>query len=446
MSIAANGWRMFWVRINSRLSRELVLVALGQILAALGTIVGLRVLTGLLNPRQFGEYALGLTISSLVGMLASGPGLAATRFFAHAVECHQFHSFFRASWWVLLKRIKIIGYVIAGLFVVTWLSGNAKWINMIVATVMASLGIAFSSILDGIQSAARQRAVVALHSGLTQWLRFIIAFALIQFFGSSSTAAMYGYFFAVVCVLISQVLFFRRFKRRNLGPDQQPVVLTEVQSWEKLLNSYAWPVALYGGFDWINMSAGRWSLQLFVDTKAVGFHSALSQIGSGPMVLASNLVTQLFGPILFSRAGDGVDYTRRYKAHKLNINILLLFILFSGLAVIVAYLFHEVVFMIFVSSEYRVVSCLLPLVVISGALSACGNIALFFILSSSETKSLVRPKALIMCVGVFCSFFGAYWHGLVGIIWAGVITSFFYLVAILYVSFLKFRKRAPATP
>ena len=90
-----------WIRqINSarfhRLGRELIWISLGQGLATLGALVGVRLLTSVLNPTIYGQLALAMTLALLVNQMLLGPlSGAALRFYAPA---HEAKMSFRYSW------------------------------------------------------------------------------------------------------------------------------------------------------------------------------------------------------------------------------------------------------------------------------------------------------------------------------------------------------------
>jgi O-antigen/teichoic acid export membrane protein len=67
-----------------RLSKEGLWIVTGQVATIAGSLVGVRILTGLMTSRQYGELALGMTIATLVnqvilGPLGNGAPLAANR-------------------------------------------------------------------------------------------------------------------------------------------------------------------------------------------------------------------------------------------------------------------------------------------------------------------------------------------------------------------------------
>ena len=404
-----------------RFGREFIWVSSGQFSAAVGSLIVLRVFTDFLGPAQFGELTLGMTAGTLIGVVAfSGPGLAVMRFFTTAHEAGQVNSFIRASWSVLINRVWImcglVGLILGGL----WLTGNWIWKWLALAAACQALFTACTTILDGAQNAARQRIVVAWHSGLGQWLRLLIALAFFPIFGKTSTVAMCSYTVTALVVLVSQCFFFASY-RRCFITTQLPVTDAYVQEWSNQIAKYAWPAVFFGIFGWMQNSSERWMLQIFTDTKTVGYYAALTQAGYAPMMLASNVVSQLMMPILFNRAGDGSNEARMQQSHHLSLRILLISMLFTFGAVGVASLTHRQLFALLVSPEFRQVSELMPLMVLSGGIFSCGYATSLMLLSGTETRSLLRPKAGSALLGMGFSFFGAMLYGLEGVVWGSIL-------------------------
>src|SRR5215218_3225827 len=182
--------------------REAVLVFGGQLLAVVGTFASVRVLTELIPPGVYGELALGLTATVLVNQTVFGPLTnAAMRFHAAAVEKGSVPAFLGATW--RLTRLGIA--VTAALFVTAAIGlvvlGYATLSLLILAVLAYTVTTGISSILTGIQNAARQRAVVALHQSLDPWVKVLITGALLVTFGVSSSMAMLGFAAAAALVL-----------------------------------------------------------------------------------------------------------------------------------------------------------------------------------------------------------------------------------------------------
>ncbi|MCC6206727.1 MAG: oligosaccharide flippase family protein, partial [Gammaproteobacteria bacterium] len=194
-----------------RLSREGFWIVTGQIAAIVGALVGVRILTELLEPTAYGELALGMTIATLVNQTILGPiSQGASRFYAPAMEQGDIPGYLQvvkrlvtlaAGVTFMLILVAAIGLVVAGKY---------DWLAITVAAFVFAILGGCNSVLNGIQNAARQRSVVAIHQGMIAWARFLIAAGLIVLLGASSANAMYGYVLATLLVLGSQALFIRR--------------------------------------------------------------------------------------------------------------------------------------------------------------------------------------------------------------------------------------------
>ncbi len=447
MSNRFDGYRVSISNISPRarrVGREFFWVGLGQTAAVLGAIVGIRLLTHALSPAIYGELALGLTMATLVQQVILGPLAGSSlRFFSPAQEANQIRSYI---WGVqrLLRQATIILLGLATLLAVgIWLSGESQWLGLAMAALIFALLSGYSSALDGMQNAARQRAIVAWHDGLAVWLRFLIAVALVSVVGEFSQVAMVGYALASALVLGSQFWFFRH-RIFALSSSEPPAALVQAQHWVKQMRSYAWPFTTFGLFTWVQISSDRWALQTFVSTEAVGLYAVLYQLGFYPITLLSGLLLQLVTPVLFNRAGDGTDPLRMESARHLNNRLVFGALMLTGLATLATFLLHPLIFGILVAPEYRSVSPFLPWVVLSGGLFAAGQFASLLLMTNVKTQNLIAPKIVTALLGVTLNFCGAYALGLQGVILANLAFSFVYSVWILCLIQGTFRKPATA--
>jgi O-antigen/teichoic acid export membrane protein len=408
-----------------QLGREFLWVGLGQATAALGAIVGVRLITHCLTPTAYGELALGMTIATLSQQILLAPlSGASLRFFAPAQEAGQISSYISAVGYLLTRAVGLALVALAVLSVGIWVSGHAGWLGLVFGSFGFALLAGTSAVLDGMQNAARQRVVVAWHDGLAPWLRFFTAVVLIGLLGAFSSVAMLGYGLASVTVLFSQYLFFRR---RISVMDTTRAVPTVAHEWTRQMYNYGWPFAVTGLFSWVHASSDRWALQFFSSTSTVGLYAVLYQMGYYPISLLANLITQLVMPVLFSRAGDGSDLARMQTVRKINRTIILCILGLTGLATLVAATLHAQIFALFVPSEYFRVSKLLPWVTLAGGVYASGQMAVLFILSSMKTKSLMFFRIGGGLLGITLNFLGAWIWGINGIVLAILLWAVFYL-------------------
>ncbi len=265
-------------------------------MAVLGSLVGVRMLTGLLDPTAYGELALGMTAATLVNQTMLGPlSAGVTRFYAPAQEQGDLGGYLSAVRLLVLRATGIILFIIlltvAGLLI----AGQTQWIAIAIAALIFAILSGNNSILNGIQNAARQRSIVALHQGMESWARFLAAAGLLLWLGATSAVAMVGYALGVFLVIGSQYVFFPKIATKNV------TAADKERSWRKQISDFSWPISIFGIFTWLQLASDRWALGFFSTTKDVGMYAVLLQLGYYPMSIATEITMQFLAPISTSR-------------------------------------------------------------------------------------------------------------------------------------------------
>ena len=455
----------------NRLGKELLLVGIGQAVAAVGSVVGVRLMTGALTPAVYGEVALAITFVTLIQQLLIGPlAQALTRYYNFAHEKGELSRFLGSSVWLAVGISLATLLISAAVGVYLWLTTRSTYLGLVFFTLTFALLSGYNILLDSIQTAARQRAVVAWHQGIGQWLRYLAAVALVVLLGNHPATALAGYTLSALLVLVSQTYFFRRKiaagvmedmslrtasvtlaphcvrcsageqsqrEEGEIASSQGLLAMTFVRSdaeWTARLVRYALPFASWGLFTWMQLTSDRWALQTFSGPQAVGLYTVLYQLGYYPLMMATTVFTQFAEPVLFRQAGDGSEAARVDRAQK---NTWRLFFGVAGmtvLAVAAAALLHGFVFTLFAAPGYRSVSAWLPVMVLSGGMFACGQIASTTQLNRGAPQALLGPKIVMGVVGALFNLAGAYWLGLPGVVLAGAAFSALYLIWVLLLS------------
>ncbi|MCP4709474.1 MAG: lipopolysaccharide biosynthesis protein [Planctomycetes bacterium] len=415
-----------------RLSKEAFWIGVGQVLMVAGGMATVRVLTGYLTPGQYGELALAMTLASLMQQSAfAGPGGAAMRFLMPAIEVGEGKAYFRGLVRIIFQRLGVTVVLGVIVFLTLGVWGELEWIPLALGAfgfAMVSFGPA---IFNSFQSAARHRAVVACHNGVSQWLRLGFAVLIISCFGATSGHAIWGYFFGVSVVLVSQYLFYRK-KIYPLIASQPKAEVEQVKKWLGQIGSYSLPFAIWGFPCWLQMATERWALEGWASRSEVGFYSVLYQLGFYPVLMLTGLVSQLVTPIVFNRTGSGANQARVQDARRLNFSLIKLSLVLAVIAVILSYLFHRQIFALLADPKFSEVSFLLPFMVLSGGLFAIGQMGALLLLSGNSTKALLAPKIVAAVIGVFFNITGAYFWGLKGVVGASIAASIIYVCLVLY--------------
>ncbi len=396
-------------------------IVLGQAAAMLGTLIGVRLLTELLDPASYGELALGMTLATLVNQVALGPlGNGVSRFYAPAQERSDLPPYFAAVRHLLFLAAALIAAALVVTLAALAVAGEARWMGLAGAALAFATISGLNAILNGVQSAARQRAVVALHQGAEPLARLLLAAGLILALGANSTAAMLGYVLGVALVLGSQYAFFRR-----LLPHARAVPTQS--DWQRQIWNYTWPISVFGAFTWLQVASDRWALELYATTREVGTFIALYQLGYYPMSIASTMAMQFLAPIFYQRAGDASDHGRTAKVSGLSWRLTVAALAATAAAFVFGAAFHREIFQLLVAREYAAVSHLLPWMLLAGGLFAAGQVIALDLMSQLRTRAMMAAKISTALAGVAMNFGGAYWLGTTGIVAAAVAFSALYL-------------------
>ncbi len=410
------------------MGKEFLIVGFGQAFLALGSLVGVRLLTEVLPPALFGELSLAMTVFTLAQQLVIGPFAGAlTRYYVIAQEKEELTSFLQFTFW-LAKRIVVAELILGGgVSLVFTLTNQRPVSGLALSTTFFIILFGTNILLDALQTAARRRVVVALHQSASQWLRYLLATEAILLFGASSETAMWGYAASALLVLGSQLWFFSRSL-----PGQQTFIklgrFSAPGKWLRMALAYASPSIFWGLFAWAQMTSDRWALDTFASTQDVGFYTALYQLGYYPMILLSSAVTQFVTPYLFKLAGDGTDLARWNSARR-RVNWLVLCSLgATAILTAAAYWLHAPIFGILVAEKYRVVSHYLPWMLFASGLFVSGQMASLIVMTKLTPRQLILPKIVTALVGTSLNFIGAFLFGFSGVVFASILFSLLYFL------------------
>lgn len=406
-----------------RLAKEGGWIVIGQIAVVAASLVLVRVLTEYLDPTQYGQLALALTLGTLIGQVAfSGAMPGIMRYYAIAAEKGEASEYLQAA-----RRMMGYGTLVAlGLSVLLLpgllLLGKGDMLVLAGMTIVFTILGNFNTTQSMIQNAARQRVVVAFHGSLDAWLRVLFAAGLLTWLGNSAKVVIVAYIASLLLVLISQAIFIRR-----LIP-QQATRAAKPSPWAAQIWQYSKPFVYFNVFTWIQASSDRWALDTFTSTHDVGLYAVLMQLGYTPIGIVTGLMATLIGPILFQHSGNTADPSRNASVHKRAWQITAIALLSTLLACLFSYLFHDWIFRILVAAQYHSVSHLLPWMILAGGLFAAGQMLSLKLMSDLNTQALVWPKIVTSLLGALFSFAGAYFAGLPGVVYAAVAFSVLQLV------------------
>jgi O-antigen/teichoic acid export membrane protein len=418
-----------------RVAPEAFFVVSGQVVGAAGNIFAIRILTTLLPPAGYGQLALALTGAVLAQQLVFGPiGTACIRYFAPAQESGELGTYTRAIAKMFLAGTLALGVI--ALAVGFFLLETAR-LNLL-PSLVAAAGFAWlssaDSMIDGIQNAARQRKIVALHQGIGAWLRLGIVVAVARYLTQNANSILWSYSAGYALLILSQLYFLSR----TLG---QAMRRTEVVGPESgrtnaphatgpMLRSmwtYTWPFSAWGVFSWIQASSDRWALGAFAGLDQVGLYQSVYQVGYYPISMLTQFLLQVSTPIIFQRAGSGTDTGRRINAEELNNLLTRVVLAATALGAIASFLGGHRLLALVLAPAYRAHSPLISLLILASGCFAAGQIKSLNFMTSLSTHRLIAPKIVTAVAGAGLIVLGARYRGSYGVALAQLCFSLLYL-------------------
>jgi len=310
------------------------------------------------------------------------------------------------------------GSVLIGII---FLLGYTKWLLLLIASLLLSLLSGLNSTFNGIQFAARQRAVLAFNNILESCLKILLSVCFILFFGSNAANVVFGYAVSSFIVIISQLFFLGKaipIKKGFKGNGD----------WIKKIWMFSWPFSTWGLFAWFQQVSDRWILSGFGKIEDVGNYSVLFQIGYSPIILASSMFMSFLSPILFQRLGDATNKNKITDLQKITIKFTLLCLGLTIFCFTLSFILHKFIFKIILDVEYQKFSYLLPWMVLAGGFMAAHSILGSRISSLLKTKELALQQIFMFLIAVGLNFLGVITGGLNGIVASLVLFSFIYFL------------------
>ena len=410
--------RSSWTKLFA-LRYEALWVFIGQVGIAMGTLVGVKILTQVLDPLEFGRLALANTIVLLVGTNLFGPlGQGLMRFWSISQKRRQTKEFvFASNRYAGFLMLILLGVSLAS-FLALSLTRWADWsalagLSMIVGAFTGWLGLRLSVFL-----AARKRKGVALANTVTAFLKPLVAVLLVALFFSSADFVMWGYLAATLIMVCALEIWYRK----TLDHEFQPFITRETAKTDsgrlgREILAFSWPFCVWGIFGWVHQSCDRWSLQAFHGADVVGAFSVISLLASYPLIFGANLLSNLFTPIAYQRAGDGTSQAGTQSAHRVLFLMTSLYVFWAASVIILFVFFHHDIVLAFSNVKYVYFSHLLPGLTAAWALFYLGQMFSGFGLLAKRPATYMLPIISSALLAAGATFSLSRLGGPAGVVW-----------------------------
>ena len=423
------GNRSYWHRIF-RWRSEALWVFIGQFGIAMGVLFGVKILTQVLDPLEFGRLALANTVVALIGTNLFGPlGQGFMRYWSISQDRGLIEEFVVTSnHYARFLTSIILGVSLVSLAFLPF----TRWvhwpvlitISLIVGAITGYFGLRLSVFLG-----ARKRKIVALVNSGTAFLKPLIAVLFVIFIVPSADCVMWGYLVTtLIIVCVVEYLYGKTFKDALWSSMPTGNPKTKSGKLGREILTFSWPFCVWGMFSWIHQSCDRWSLQAFHGPDVVGAFSVIALLAVYPLIFASGFLSNLFMPIAYERAGGVYNRNSIRSANKL-LFVMTGSYMFGALILIVFFgIFHHALVLLISNTNYVRFSSLLPALTASWAFFYLGEMLSGFGLLANRPKLYILPKLTSGTIAAISTFYLSSKIGAPGVIWGLGISGIVYAV------------------
>lgn len=379
-------------------------IALGQVLAVGGTLLGIRVLTELTPPQVYGTVTLLVGISALgLGTLYGPVMQAVLRYFTQYSQ-HELPGLRYVVMRILFRRT-VWGIVILG---VGWPLAHYVWgmpwtmavwvLPLVICDGLRTLETVFLN-------AARNTRMHALLSTVEAWAKPIGAISALLILGPYTESILAGY-----TISTSMVLFSYYRWGTPVAMLKWPVRMYDDAKARSSIEKYAHPLLPSSAIGWVTGVGDRYLIGLMIGVEQVGIYSAIYGLVSRPFLMAANIVELTVRPFYYSC----VENKDRCGSRSLLWKWFGITALIAAIGFVTIFFAKDALIRAFLAREYWVAVDLLPWIAGGYGLLVLSQVFEKVCFAHGRTGMVLFIQALGGAVGLLVAYAGIRHEGLIG--------------------------------
>jgi O-antigen/teichoic acid export membrane protein len=397
------------MQIKNTLVKDGVWVASTQMLAALGTLAGVRLLTEFMTPADFGEMSLWLGAVALFTATLANPTMQALlRFYPEYAQSGQDN----AARKVARHQIeKLLLWSLPLILMLVWLAFAKGWTSLTLLLLFALVLCVDIARMQNmaVLSASRNQKAYGMWLAAEAWLRPAFAVFAMYFWGVSLVSILAGYF---VASLILWLAF------RTIAPSAAAnAEAADLESISKRFWHYSWPLLPLGLVGWLSGVGDRYIIGGILGIADVGLYAAVYGLASKPVLMIGAIVETTLRPV-YQQAVVSGDEVLQKKCLQKWLGMLMLC---SGIGLTLAFLMHEWLANTFLGPAFRSGSTLIPWLVLAHILLVLAQRNGRILYAHSKTSDLAKVETIPVIFALFFSWVLAGRFGLIGAVSAVII-------------------------
>lgn len=382
---------------------DLCLVAAFQVVAALGQLVGVRLLTEVLTPAVFGEASLLLGVAALVTSTLINPSLQALlRYYPADVEFSN-PAFVTA---VAIKNIwRTVKTAVQASLPLLVAAVLFRWVTLVdVLLITALVGVdGLRMFQTSVLNATRQHGLYGAWQIGEAWGRPMIAYWAVTVIGVRTDAVLAAF------VATSAALYVVLRRKALVSAGAAPPNGIGEEELLRNFRTYARPLIPVGLIGWISGMADRYMIGGLLSAKDVGTYVAVYGLSSRPMLMLSSITETAIRPRYYSAIERQSSSSKKYLTAWLIISVV------GGVAVCLVFAyFHQYVSFLLLGQAFRESSHLTPWIAAGYGLLTLTHITTRICYAYDATRSVLMSEAAGALLAVVIGFPLIYTFGLEG--------------------------------
>lgn len=402
-------------------------VAITQVIAALGTLAGVRILTEFMSPAVFGEMNLWLGIVALFTATLANPTMQALlRFYpeyaghgqgriARKIARHQVEKLL--AWALPLMLILALVALWNG-----WVGG----LHLMLFGMVLGIDIVRMQNMAVLSASSRQKTYGAWLA-VEAWLRPAFAVLVMQVNGVNLASIFGGYFLASLLIWL---VLRARVPDSNFATEDADEHLLKERFWR-----YTLPLLPLGLVGWLSGMGDRYIIGGVLSVSDVGMYAAAYGLASRPVLMLGAVVETALRPgyqrAVISGDSDGEHgYLRKWSG---------ILLVCSIIGLVLAFLLHEWLARVFLGPSFRSGSYLIPWLVLAHIFLVFAQRNGRILYAHSKTYYLAKVEAIPAIFSLLASWYLTLNYGLEGAVSA---VAFGFLIQLCMSHFLT-KKLSP---
>lgn len=414
-----------------RTNKELLLVALSQIVGLLSSIIFIKLVSHYTPVDEYGLYSLVLSIAAFIALFPfTSFDQAISRYISIYHEEKNYHTNYTSILFLYFLLITTLLFLFAILYPFCKPFIPIEILNIFDVLIVFSVLSIFRTTILQIENFNRNRISV-LYSRMFEGVARILLLIFLVLYTSVSAYKILWIASIIFLINIIWILFYRRTFLTSQG-----LKLNLLKINLKNYYKFSAPLLIWAVFSWLQLYATSWFLQYYRSFEEVGYFNLLNTIALIIPAQVVGIIGTFIVPIMYEKESTHNGYTRE-KTKEIAIYLTLFFVLIF----VFMLFFNGFIVETLSSSKYIAYSWILPYLFLAAAFSNISVIWTYEFFVHKKTKQLLLAQILPAFVSIVSCYFLIPAYGVLGAVYSVLITSFFYLCIILFTYHTSFMRK-----